>query len=102
MKKDGPTITIRNNTKKPIKVGTPVDMVNKPPHYRSPFKTSYGAYLEAIDVIEAFGLGFNLGNVIKYICRSGKKRKNPPLQDLKKAQFYLSREIERIEELKGV
>lgn len=52
--------------------------------------------IEAIDAIEAWELGFNLGNVVKYIARAGRKTKDG-LQDLKKAEWYLSREIERME-----
>jgi hypothetical protein len=47
-----------------------------------------------IDVIDAWGLGFNLGNVVKYISRAGHKTVGG-LQDLKKAAWYLDREIER-------
>lgn len=50
---------------------------------------------EAIKVIEAWDLNFNLGNVVKYICRAGKKDKNTLLGDLEKAQEYLAFEIER-------
>lgn len=64
------------------------DMVNHPPHY----KTASG--LEAIDVIEAFGLGFHLGNTVKYILRH--QNKGAALQDLKKARWYLDREIARL------
>jgi hypothetical protein len=46
---------------------------------------------EAIKVIEAWGLGFNLGNTVKYISRA--ERKGAPLQDLEKARWYLDREI---------
>lgn len=46
---------------------------------------------EAIKVIEAWGLGFCLGNTVKYINRAGKK--DDRLQDLKKARWYLEREI---------
>jgi len=42
-------------------------------------------------VIEAFGLGFHLGNVVKYILRCGKK--DADIQELKKARWYLEREI---------
>ena len=52
--------------------------------------------VEAIDAIEAWGLGFHLGNVVKYIARAGHKTKDS-LRDLKKAEWYLSREIERME-----
>ena len=46
---------------------------------------------EAIKVIEAWQLGFNLGNVIKYVSRAGKK--DSELEDLEKALLYLQREI---------
>ena len=52
--------------------------------------------IEAIDAIEAWGLGFHLGNVVKYIARAGRKTKDG-LRDLKKAEWYLNREIERRE-----
>lgn len=51
---------------------------------------------EAIKVIEAWGLDFNLGNTVKYISRCGKKPGQDMLQDLKKAQWYLEREIDNI------
>ena len=52
---------------------------------------------EAIKVIEAWDLRFNLGNVIKYISRAGKKTKETEIQDLKKALFYLQRQIDNLE-----
>jgi hypothetical protein len=64
------------------------DMINKPPHYTS-------AAIEVIDIIEAFKLNFHLGNVVKYVLREGKK--GDPLEDLKKARWYLDREITRRE-----
>ena len=51
--------------------------------------------IEAIDAIEAWELGFNLGNVVKYIARCGRKSDNV-LGDLKKAAWHLNREIERM------
>jgi hypothetical protein len=63
--------------------------VNHPEHYGGKDDPC-----EAIKVIEAWGLGFNLGNVVKYISRSGKK--GSAIEDLKKAQFYLDREIYNI------
>lgn len=51
---------------------------------------------EAIKVIEAWNLGFRLGNSVKYISRAGKK--GDVLTDLKKARWYLDREIAKIEE----
>jgi len=52
--------------------------------------------VEAIDAIEAWELGFHLGNVVKYIARAGRKTADS-LRDLKKAEWYLNREIERME-----
>jgi hypothetical protein len=48
---------------------------------------------EAIKVIEAWGLGFHLGNAVKYISRCD--RKGAPVEDLEKARWYLDREIHR-------
>ena len=62
------------------------EAVNHPAHYGgkdNPY--------EAIKVIEAWGLGFNLGNTVKYIARADKKGAN--VQDLEKARWYLDREI---------
>lgn len=64
------------------------DVVNNPSHYQGK------GGLQAIDVIESFGLDYNLGNSEKYILRAGKKDGNSKIQDLKKAMFYLKREIE--------
>jgi len=63
--------------------------VNHPSHYGG--DTVY----EAIKVIEAWQLGFCLGNTVKYIARAGKK--GAALEDLKKAAWYLNHEIERLE-----
>ncbi len=65
------------------------DMVNSPSHY----KGKNG--MEAIDVIEDFNLSFCLGNTIKYILRKGKK--DDDLTELKKAKWYLEREISKYE-----
>jgi len=62
------------------------DPVNSPAHY-----TSSG--IETIDAIEAWGLGFNLGNCVKYVSRAGKKDPAKFIEDLEKARFYLDREI---------
>lgn len=66
------------------------DPINHPAHY-----TQSG--IESIAVIEAWQLGFCLGNVVKYICRAGRKPGADLLGDLKKARWYLDREIQRIE-----
>jgi hypothetical protein len=68
---------------------TGTELVNHPTHYGgkdNPY--------EAIKVIEAWQLGFRLGNTVKYIARAGKKDAELKLKDLKKAQWYLNREIE--------
>lgn len=61
--------------------------VNHPAHYQS-------NGMEAIDVIEAFGLSFATDNALKYILRAG--RKGDVKEDLAKAVWYLQREIERL------
>ncbi len=61
--------------------------INHPDYYKS------GKY-EAIDYIEAHNLNFNLGNVIKYVTRAGRKDSNI-VTDLSKARWYLDREISR-------
>ena len=63
------------------------EMVNHPSHYR-------GNKFEVIDIIEDYNLNFNLGNAIKYILRCGKK--DTAVQELKKAVWYLNREIETL------
>lgn len=65
------------------------ETINHPPHYGGD-----GPY-ECIKVIEAWGLGFALGNAVKYLCRAG--RKGDTLEDLRKARWYLEREIARLE-----
>lgn len=62
-----------------------MDAVDHPAHYGGDSK------YETIKVIEAWGLGFNLGNVVKYISRAGKK--GDKQKDLEKALWYLEREL---------
>ena len=71
------------------------ELVSHPDHYGgedNPY--------EVIKIAEATGLDkyAYLFNVLKYIVRSGKKDDNPPVQDLKKALFYLDRRIKTIEQ----
>ena len=66
-------------------VGVAPDTVNHPSHYKV-------GGIETIDFIEAKKLGYNLGNVVKYITRAD--HKGNKLEDLRKAQWYLTREIE--------
>ena len=56
---------------------------------------------EAIKVIDAWELGFCLGNTVKYISRAGKKATGKLLEDLKKARWYLDREITKLEKELG-
>ena len=65
---------------------TTADIVKSPPHYKT-------GGLETIDFIEAKDLNYRLGNVVKYVARAGKKLDSDPLVDLKKARWYLDREI---------
>lgn len=64
------------------------EKVDHPSHYGGADNT-----YETIRVIEAWELGFCLGNCVKYISRAGKK--GDRLEDLKKAAWYLQREIEK-------
>lgn len=64
--------------------------INHPQHYGGeddPY--------EAIKVIEAWKLGFNLGNCVKYIRRAGRKT-SESIEDLEKAVWYLNREIQNL------
>ena len=61
--------------------------VNHPSHYNQG--------IEVIDIIETWGINFSLGNAIKYILRA--PYKSNQLEDLKKARWYINREIERLE-----
>jgi uncharacterized protein DUF3310 len=70
-----------------------MDAVNHPQHYGG----ADNPY-EVIKVVEAWALGFCLGNVVKYIARAGKKA--DALEDLKKARWYLNREIANRERIK--
>ena len=63
------------------------EMVDHPSHYNQG--------IETIEYIESWSMNFNTGNVIKYVTRAGYK--NNQLEDLKKAMWYLQREIDRIE-----
>ena len=77
------------------------DVINHPQHYTL-------GKIEVIDFIEDKGLNFNLGNVVKYVARAGHKKSSgksmdaKALGDLKKAQWYLNREIASREAKKDV
>lgn len=63
------------------------DLINHPPHYKV-------GGIETIDFIEAKNLGYNLGNVVKYISRAD--HKDTKLANLKKAQWYLNRAVAKM------
>lgn len=67
---------------------TKFDNVKNPSHYCE------GRKYEPRKVIEDWGLGFYLGNALKYISRAG--RKGPVEEDLKKAKQYIDFELERL------
>ena len=73
-----------------------MDNINHPSHYNS-------GKIETYDYIEDQGLNYARGNVIKYVSRAGKKKApdktaiESELEDLKKANWYLNKEIKRIE-----
>lgn len=62
------------------------DAVNHPAHY-----TSYPSGIECIQVTEH--MGFNLGNAVKYIWRADLK--HDAIEDLKKARWYIERELSK-------
>ena len=64
-----------------------MNVIDHPDHYRK--DSGY----EAIDVIEAWRLNFNLGNVLKYLSRVGIKDPSKLIEDLEKARWYIDREI---------
>lgn len=66
------------------------EKVNHPSHYNQG--------IEAIDIIESWGLNFSLGNAIKYILRA--PHKDSQIEDLQKAKWYVERELERIQKLR--
>jgi hypothetical protein len=84
----GASITVME-TPKPKKVKVKTDLINNPEHYKV-------GGIETIDFIEAKSLGYNLGNVVKYISRAD--HKDTKLDNLKKAQWYLNREVNNLEE----
>lgn len=71
------------------------EQVNHPNHYGGE-NNEY----EAIKVIDAWGLGFCLGNTVKYISRAGKKIKEKELEDLEKALWYLNHHINNLKKNK--
>ncbi len=69
-------------------------MIRKPPKGDDPIQPAHYRGDTVMRIIEQFELGFCLGNVVKYVLRHGAKA---GLEDLKKARWYLDREISRQE-----
>ena len=67
------------------------EKIDQPPHYQG-LKG-----MAVIDIIEKYDLNFNKGNAIKYILRAGKKPDNSEEEELKKAIWYLEREIQKVQ-----
>jgi len=68
-----------------------------PNHYQ-PVKNESINNIDNIDVIDfckMYDLNFNRGNIVKYVCRAGKK--DDEIQDLRKALDYLKRELKHLE-----
>ena len=66
------------------------DTINHPSYYTD-------GKIEVSDFIADKNLNFFRGNVVKYVARAGKKDPSKEIEDLKKAQWYIGREIERVE-----
>ncbi|WOD19820.1 DUF3310 domain-containing protein [Paraburkholderia kirstenboschensis] len=77
---DGKSPTIRDHA--------PPDSVNHPKHY-----TQHPSGVECIQITEH--MGFNLGNAVKYVWRADLK--SDAVEDLKKARWYIDREIQKRE-----
>jgi hypothetical protein len=67
------------------------EQVNHPNHYGGENNT-----YEVINVIDSWGLGFSLGNAVKYISRAGKKNPEKETEDLQKAIWYISHHIKTL------
>ena len=67
---------------------TTINNTNTPLHYQGE--------IQHIELINAQNLNFNLGNVVKYVCRASKKDGENTLSDLEKAKDYINFEIERV------
>ena len=75
--------------KSPNRIVNQCDDINHPSHYTQ-------GDIEVIDYIEDKKLGYRLGNVVKYVSRAG--HKDDAIKDLKKARWYLNREIAKRED----
>lgn len=85
---DKPKPAPEKSTKAPAKAQA-CDAVNHPSHYTD-------GKIEVIDYIEDKQLNYHLGNAVKYISRAGKKDPTKKVEDLRKAAWYINREVERL------
>lgn len=77
-----------------VTIDVPVDdRINHPKHY-----TSHPSGVECIEIVEH--MSFNLGNAVKYVWRAGLKTEKGAylIEDLRKARWYIDREIARLGE----
>lgn len=58
--------------------------------------------IDIIDICKIYNLNFNKGNILKYICRAGKKENEDELKDLEKALDYIQREINYLKSKKNL
>lgn len=70
------------------------DAVNHPSHYTD-------GKIEVITYIDDKNFNYCRGNAIKYISRAGKKNPEKEIEDLKKAEWYIHHEIERLQKIKA-
>ena len=61
------------------------------------YKCNFCCHIREYCIIEDQHLGFHLGNAVKYISRAGRKDPARTVEDLRKAAWYLNRQIERLE-----
>ena len=73
-----------------------VNLEEEQPEKQHSTPSHYQGTIQPIDLINAQNLNFNLGNVVKYVCRAGKKKGENVLSDLEKAKNYINYEIERV------
>ena len=89
----GPGVTGMNNRGEYVRISTEEhvpekEVVDHPPHYNKG--------IEVIDFIDSWDFNFTVGNIVKYVSRY--KHKGEPLEDLKKARWYLDRLIKKYED----
>ena len=79
-----------------VVVDTPIEEFDPPQSFRPDYYGGAENIYETRKFINAHNLNFNLGNVVKYVVRAGKKDDNTMVSDINKAMTYLQFELERI------